>query len=189
MNKLIKETPISFGIRLKELLSEKKISQLTFANELEMSPNTINAWITEKSKIKQHKEIVLQKIADYFDVDVDYIALKQVEKRKPIFNAELFNDPENLEIIKNEIKKINIYLPYFKFLGIEVENAKSLSGETYEYQIINDDKIQTYLIDEGEDKIIVTFRGKSNTFDSKGFEEFLDYISDLVKFTTEKVLQ
>jgi transcriptional regulator with XRE-family HTH domain len=189
MNILLKETPISFGIILKDLLKEKGISQLTFANDLEMSPNTINAWITGKSKIKQNKELVLQKISEYFDVDVDYLALKQVEKKKQIFNAKLFNNSENLERISNEIKKNNIYLPYFKFLGIEVENTKSTSGKTYEYQTINDDKLQTYLIDEEEDNIIVTFRGETNTFDSKGFDEFLDYISDFVKFTTEKILQ
>jgi len=183
MDILLREESISFGIRLKELLKEKGITQLTFAKELGMSPNTVNAWITEKSQIKQNKDAVLKKISDYFDVDIEYIKLEQVEKREPKLDK-----PAALDKIRKEVKKLNAYLPYLSFLGINIQGSVKDVGEPYEYKCISEGKLQTYLIHDSEAETLVTYKGKSKSFNSKEFNDFLDNISNFVKFTTENVI-
>ncbi len=59
-----------FGDILKELISEKGITQREFAAEINVAPSTIGNYVN------YHREpdyATLIKIADYFDVSVDYL--------------------------------------------------------------------------------------------------------------------
>lgn len=65
-------------MRLKNLRKEKNITQLQLALELNMSQNTISRYETGERQAGYNELI---KIADYFDVSVDYL-LERSDKRK-----------------------------------------------------------------------------------------------------------
>lgn len=64
-------------MRLKELRKEKNISQLKLALDLSMNQNTISRYETEE---RQADYETLIKIADYFNVSIDYL-LGRTENR------------------------------------------------------------------------------------------------------------
>lgn len=64
-------------MKLKELRKEKGISQLKLAMDLSMSQNTISRYETEE---RQADYETLIKIADYFNVSIDYL-LGRTENR------------------------------------------------------------------------------------------------------------
>lgn len=57
-------------MRLKKLRKDKKITQLQLAIELNMSQNTISRYETGERQAG-YDELI--KIADYFDVSIDYL--------------------------------------------------------------------------------------------------------------------
>ena len=57
-------------MKLKELRKEKGISQLKLAMDLSMNQNTISRYETEE---RQADYETLIKIADYFNVSIDYL--------------------------------------------------------------------------------------------------------------------
>ena len=57
-------------MRLKELRKEKKITQLQLAIELDMSQNTISRYETGERQAG-YEELI--KIADFFEVSIDYL--------------------------------------------------------------------------------------------------------------------
>lgn len=57
-------------MRLKELRKEKKISQLKLALDLSMNQNTISRYETGEREA-DYKTLI--KIADYFNVSIDYL--------------------------------------------------------------------------------------------------------------------
>lgn len=56
--------------RLKELLEAEKLSQYALAKHLGISPSTVCNWLNGK---KEPSIESLWKLADYFDVSVDYL--------------------------------------------------------------------------------------------------------------------
>lgn len=64
-------------MKLKELRKEKGISQLKLAMDLSMNQNTISRYETEE---RQADYETLIKIADYFNVSIDYL-LGRTENR------------------------------------------------------------------------------------------------------------
>ncbi len=65
-------------MRLKDLRKEKNLTQLKLAMELNMSQNTISRYETGEREAGYNE---LMKIADYFDVSIDYL-LERTDKRK-----------------------------------------------------------------------------------------------------------
>lgn len=61
---------VMLGERLKSLRSEMKLTQADFADKFEISRGTIAMWETNK---RQPDNDTLSKLADYFDVTVDYL--------------------------------------------------------------------------------------------------------------------
>jgi repressor LexA len=59
-----------FGMRLLQLRKERNIAQKRFAEELGVSNSSINMY---EHGVREPNLDMLQKIANYFDVDVDYI--------------------------------------------------------------------------------------------------------------------
>ena len=66
----MQEVRIMFKIRLKELRESKKISQAKFAKELGISQGSVGNW---ESGIREPNFQMIEKIADYFDVPIDYL--------------------------------------------------------------------------------------------------------------------
>lgn len=65
-------------MRLKDLRKEKKITQLQLAMELNMSQNTISRYETGERQAG-YDELI--KIANFFDVSIDYL-LERTDERK-----------------------------------------------------------------------------------------------------------
>jgi transcriptional regulator with XRE-family HTH domain len=82
-----------------QLRHKKGISVYRVSKDTGVSQATLSAWKAGEYTPKQDK---LQKIADYFDVSLDYL-LGNKQKNKPSANAESLSDIENeiLEIYHN----------------------------------------------------------------------------------------
>lgn len=78
--------------RLKELRKEKGITQKELANYLKVSRSTVAGYETDKRKPEYE---TLQKIADYFNVSVDYLLGSTNEKSSADkIKKALTDDPE-----------------------------------------------------------------------------------------------
>lgn len=56
--------------RIKELMQEQGLNQVRLAEKTGIKQNTISAWLLKKKEPCIHSLWVL---ADYFDVDIDYL--------------------------------------------------------------------------------------------------------------------
>lgn len=56
--------------RLKELMKEEKLNQVKLAEKIGVKQNTISAWLLGK---KEPSITSLWLLADFFNVDIDYI--------------------------------------------------------------------------------------------------------------------
>jgi transcriptional regulator with XRE-family HTH domain len=106
---------MDFSLRLKDIREKNNITQTQFAKIFDIGVSTIGMW--ESSKRKPPAEMLL-KIADYFNVTVDYLLGRE--------NAEKFPDTSNT----NHNGTIVKILPK--------------SGERLEY-VIPDENINTFL--------------------------------------------
>ena len=61
---------IVFSERLKELMQEQSLNQVKLAENTGLKQNTISAWLLGK---KEPCITSLWKLADYFNVDIDYL--------------------------------------------------------------------------------------------------------------------
>lgn len=90
--------------RVKKLCSEKKISQRKLEAELELSNGSVSKW--NKSSPSGD---VLQKVADYFNVSVDYL-LGREEVELPDVYLRLAREAQNLGLDNDDIDAIlNLY--------------------------------------------------------------------------------
>lgn len=56
--------------RIKELMKEQGLNQVALANKIGLKQNTISAWLLKK---KEPSINSLWLLADYFEVDIDYL--------------------------------------------------------------------------------------------------------------------
>ena len=89
-----------FGRKLKELRLEKKINQSELGEIIGISPSTVGMY--ERDQRFPDKDI-LGKLADYFEVSVDYLLGRTVERN---LNTEKTKLDEGITTIN--AKKINI---------------------------------------------------------------------------------
>lgn len=85
--------------RVKELCSEKGISQRKLESELELSNGASSKW----NKSSPSGE-VLQKIADYFDVSTDYLLGRTDIKNSSDKMSEVLENDKELGTFWNELK-------------------------------------------------------------------------------------
>lgn len=76
---------MTFGDKLRELLSERNIKQKEFAQLLHISPSTLNSYITD-SRMPDHR--MIKAIAEALDVTTDYL-LDFRHADKPVTESEL----------------------------------------------------------------------------------------------------
>lgn len=70
-----------FRIRLKELRESRNMSQREFATAFGVSPATVGMWENGEREPKKLED--LQRIADYFEVSVDYLLGRGGKKEEP----------------------------------------------------------------------------------------------------------
>lgn len=61
---------ILFAERLKDLMEEYNLNQVRLAEKVGVRQNTISAWLLKK---KEPCIVSLWLLADFFDVDIDYL--------------------------------------------------------------------------------------------------------------------
>ncbi len=82
-----------FRIRLKELRENNKISQQKLANIIGVSQSTVGMWENGTNKPEFN---TLTKIADYFNVSIDYLIGNDTNKKSPSIKEELTADEQKL---------------------------------------------------------------------------------------------
>lgn len=80
-----------FGDKLKELRNRENITQYQFAGIFKISTGTIAMWETNK---RQPDFDMLQKIADYFDVSVDYLLGRTDEPKGGLIVPPILQSPD-----------------------------------------------------------------------------------------------
>lgn len=109
-----------FGKKLKKLRLEKKINQSELGEIISVSPSTIGMY--ERDQRFPDKDILI-KIADYFEVSVDYLLgrtdERNITKKKPELDlnvktiaAHRLGDIEDL--YDDAIEKINEYIEFIR---------------------------------------------------------------------------
>lgn len=104
---------ISFAMRLKKLREQKKLNQTELANLLEVSNGSISKW--ERGDRQPDYE-TLEKIADTFNVTIDYLLGRSDIKYKSDNSQINFSTPQEALsfILKQEIVA--------DFVGYDLEN-------------------------------------------------------------------
>lgn len=104
-----------FSERLKELRDELNISQYKLSKDLNLSRSAISAYELNK---RQPDFEILERIADYFNVSIDYLIGRSNSKTydEHVFHSDFESLSEKLETANPKVKKIvvdildNIYL-------------------------------------------------------------------------------
>ncbi|MGH1462888.1 MAG: helix-turn-helix domain-containing protein [Neptuniibacter sp.] len=93
---------MSLAVRLRELRADKEASLQTVADAIGVSKPHV--WELEKGKTKNPSLDLLKKLADYYEVTLDYLAGVSNQSDDPRYNALLRKiDPENLSDLDWEI--------------------------------------------------------------------------------------
>lgn len=107
-----------FFERLKELREERNLNQTDLAKHLNISQGTIGNWETNK-RVPDVKMIL--KIADYFDVSVDYLLGKTNERRKTVPNEKSLSEKQQeiidivVKLSEDDIKRVLEYAELLKY--------------------------------------------------------------------------
>ena len=94
----------NFSTRLKILRSDGELSQQALADILKISKSSINMY--ERGEREPNFE-TLEAIADYFNVDLDYLMGRQDKQRK--FDFDYLKLNHDIQLTTHEHKVINAY--------------------------------------------------------------------------------
>lgn len=92
----------TFAMVFNTLREDYKLSQVEIAKRLNVAQSTIGMWETGK-RIPSYEK--MEEIADYFNVDIDYLYGRQSEPRRldlstPIVSPAMSNDETLKDVIK-----------------------------------------------------------------------------------------
>lgn len=110
------------GERLKELRKEKKLLQKELAYDLNLSQETISLYETNR---REPDYTTLIKIADYFNVSVDYL-LGRTDIKDPMNKIESeFNKSFNIEDLSPESREdLKKYIELLKLKDMQERNSE-----------------------------------------------------------------
>lgn len=121
-----------FGDRLRELREEKDLMSKDFAKIMNVEPATVTNW--EKGK-RFPKDDILMKIADYFNVSIDYLLGRDYKESK---TTKVEKESLTIELLKkiiaeNDIKNVDdIKLSQLnELIDMLQEDAKELIKDKY----------------------------------------------------------
>lgn len=161
----------NFGKRLKQLMDSRNISAMKLSEDLNIHRGSLSNW--ETGKRKPDSEMLL-KIANYFDVSVDYL----LGNENKTDDTDLFNLKGDVSFLKkvneSEMVKIPVLgvikagIPMFaeeNIIGYEyVHQEELLMGEEYFYLQIKGDSMINAGIPDGS-KVLVK---KQNFIENNG---------------------
>ncbi len=106
---------MTFAIRLKELRESKNLSQYDLANELGISQSAIGNWEAGK---REPNFTMMQTLANYFGVSVDYLLGRADEKQGVVLDGVYFriaSEAQEVGLPPEDIQKIiDLYKKYKK---------------------------------------------------------------------------
>lgn len=178
MIKIISEEKVSFSSRLNKLIDEKnnsddrqdRITNISLAEQLETSPQTISSWRNGKVPNRANKryscENIYVKLAEIFDVDPEYLKCTQIErkekkvvrKKRTQHRSGSIADKWNAKISPEEVERIGRELQESKEKGKLIDRAIQFCSSfdiiiepeiidtheiQYTYQILRDNTIYT----------------------------------------------
>lgn len=168
-----------FAEKLKELRKEKGITQVKFAEIFNISSGTIAMWETEK---RMPDIEMLQKIADYFNVSLDWLTGANAVELKFTPHEEVGDDSE----IACPICGSNV-VNFSKVVNIAFNNEKS-SGVGFEltcyaghefYYVIESYKGNTYLV----------LTDKNGIYQSKNETEYESFPVSLETLLNDEIIK
>ncbi|MFR5264566.1 helix-turn-helix domain-containing protein [Clostridium sp.] len=93
-----------FGTRLKELREDREIMSKDFAKIMNVEPSTVTNW--EKGN-RFPKEDVIIKLADYFNVSVDYLFGRTDDPNTEVVNITYGDKPLTFKLAKGTKKELS----------------------------------------------------------------------------------
>lgn len=118
---------ILINARIKLLREEKGLTQRDLARLLKLSPSTIAMYETDR---RMPDPDTLRKIADFFDVSVDYL-LGRTDMRNlqdyEIIKSLAGDDPELLEILKRFTEREDLKIILKQLLYVDKDELKPLA--------------------------------------------------------------
>lgn len=90
-----------FRIRLKTLREEKGLSQAAFAKDFGVAQSTVGNW---EAGTREPNFETVQKIADYFDVSVDYLLCRTNESKITDTKDDTIDVQERLQEILSQLE-------------------------------------------------------------------------------------
>lgn len=93
---------VTFGQRLKELRKSKRLTQQQLADIFFLNKSSISRY-ENGSQLPENEQ--LQKLADYFEVSIDYL-LGRDENPNPTSSPEMLTKKEKLDIEKEALQMI-----------------------------------------------------------------------------------
>lgn len=169
--------------RIKEWLSQNKITQEKFAEEIGVDPRTINRWFNG-SQIRRSN---LEKIADVMECDVEFLQCTQDQPRKSVgHKIKLYPDSfhERLwrikELMEDSDGKI-VFQIKFKSNTYEVYEGTYIRGDTrYYFENVSPNY-------DGDIVYHVSINGGRPI--EKTEEEIKDFVNRIIKFISFELEQ
>lgn len=217
LSRVISRKPLSFGIRLKELINESgfvtqkqfvesfavwKSKKTEYGSIPDPEEKDISRWIKGVVKIPNKSKRIM--FADFFDVDVEYLECTQLEKKKPKKSKKQINQdsiydkwatklsPDSIKSSENELKKSEHLIPFLEGLGYMVEFVPE-DNEINEhiYEIIRDNEIltiQALSTYETDFSVDITYpNGTTKNLTYGSFEELINRIEKFIQFEFESI--
>ena len=181
---IIKREPISTSIRLSELMKEKKLTCRKLAQDLNVEEKTVQKWKKGGTIRKSNLNI----LAKYFDVNIDYLTCKQVQRKI---------DPNYIQWEKECQEEFDYYYGTDECKCDEA--FKQLIEHSTVHHIVKiethkTEPIKSQEISNGELLTIVSFaptdskisiegrNGKKKYLSTRKYEEFKNDIIEYIKF-------
>ena len=180
---VIKREPISTSIRLSELMKEKKLTCRKLAQDLNVEEKTVQKW-RKGGTIRKSNLTVLAK---YFNVDVDYLTCKQVERKA--LNIEQWEKECQEEFDyyygTDEYKSDKAFKELLEYSTVhhivEIETHKTEPVESQE--ISNGELLTIVSFAPIDSKISIEDRGgKKKYLSTRKYEELKNDIIEYIKF-------
>lgn len=92
---------IKFKIILKKLLQEHDLTAAQLARACKIPPQTINNWLAGQ---EPRSLIQIRKVADYFEISVDYLVYGQEKIKKELISE--YNDEINTGVFEVVLRRI-----------------------------------------------------------------------------------
>ena len=180
---VIKREPISTSIRLSELMKEKELTCRKLAQDLNVEEKTVQKW-RKGGTIRKSNLTVLAK---YFNVDVDYLTCKQVERK--VLNIEQWEKECQEEFdyyygtdeYKSDkaFKELLEYSTVHHIVEIEIHKTEPVRSQF----LSNGELLTVVSFAPTDSKILIEGRdGEKKYLSARKYEEFKNDIIEYIKF-------